>query len=365
MKKIWFVLLISSIAYSCGEDDGPSIGDNFDRGTMLGNWADNIIVPAYQAYASDLSALSSATNTFVGDINETNLSNLRAAWLQAYTSWQRVSMFEIGRAETITLRDFTNIFPTSAASIDASITSGSWNLELPSSRDQQGFPAMDYLLHGIDVSDAGIVTKFQNDQNYQTYLQDIVARLIDLTDQVVDDWQNGYRDEFVGNDGSSASSSVNKMVNDYMFYYEKAFRAGKVGIPAGVFSGSPLSDRVEAFYAQDVSKVLFDEALQATIDFFIGKHFGNTGQGESLKSYLDFLQTISDGENLSDLINSQFLEAQSASGNLQNNFSEAVENNNTLMLGLYDELQANVVLLKVDMFQALSIQVDFVDADGD
>ena len=35
------------------------------------------------------------------------------------------------------------------------------------------------------------------------------------------------------------------------------------------------------------------------------------------------------------------------------------------MLAAYDELQANVVLLKVDMFQALNIKVDFVDADGD
>ncbi len=35
------------------------------------------------------------------------------------------------------------------------------------------------------------------------------------------------------------------------------------------------------------------------------------------------------------------------------------------MLTAYDELQKAVVLLKVDMLQALNIQVDFVDADGD
>ena len=31
----------------------------------------------------------------------------------------------------------------------------------------------------------------------------------------------------------------------------------------------------------------------------------------------------------------------------------------------YDELQKAVVLLKVDMLQAFSINIDYVDADGD
>ncbi len=35
------------------------------------------------------------------------------------------------------------------------------------------------------------------------------------------------------------------------------------------------------------------------------------------------------------------------------------------MLLTFDELQRNVILLKVDMLQALDINVDFVDTDGD
>ena len=50
---------------------------------------------------------------------------------------------------------------------------------------------------------------------------------------------------------------------------------------------------------------------------------------------------------------------------LDENFSEQISTNNSKMLQAYDELQRNVVLMKVDMFQALSINVDYVDADGD
>ena len=42
-----------------------------------------------------------------------------------------------------------------------------------------------------------------------------------------------------------------------------------------------------------------------------------------------------------------------------------VEKDNTKMLEAYDELQKAVILLKVDMMQALSISVDYVDSDGD
>ena len=42
-----------------------------------------------------------------------------------------------------------------------------------------------------------------------------------------------------------------------------------------------------------------------------------------------------------------------------------METDNVKMLQAFDELQKLVVLLKVDMMQALSISVDYVDSDGD
>ena len=51
--------------------------------------------------------------------------------------------------------------------------------------------------------------------------------------------------------------------------------------------------------------------------------------------------------------------------NLSNNFSNQINTDNTKMTKAYDELQKAVVLLKVDMLQAFSINIDYVDADGD
>ena len=359
MAMIFFIV-------ACSTENEPKASiDNFDRQAMLVNWADNIIIPAYDNYVGKLTDLTNAKNDFIANRTLSNLEALKIAWLEAYIAWQSVSMFEIGKAEELSLRDFTNVFPTSKTAIEEHVNSGTYDLTLPSSRNQQGFPAIDYLLHGAAENQEMILERFETEENLRNYLNDLINRLADLSTAVLQDWEGGYRDEFVNNDGSTASSSVNKLVNDYMFYYERTLRAGKIGIPAGVFSNTPLSDRVEAFYRRDVSKTLFMASLNATIDFFNGQYYNGNGQGESLKSYLDFLNSITDGSDLSGLINDQFAKSKAKAENLGENFYTEVENNNAQMLQTYDELQANTILLKVDMFQALNIRVDYVDADGD
>ena len=369
MRNIIVICCLIGITISCNSDVPPPDGSgDFGRRAMLINWADNIIVPAYQAFVADMSGLRMAATTFTKTTTEANLVALRSAWLEAYISWQRVSMFEIGKAEELTFRNFMNVYPVNASDVDASVLSGSYDLTSVNNQDEQGFAALDYLINGKEATDAAIVAIFAdapNGSKYKTFLTDVTDRMSNLTGQVVTHWTTGYRDTFVNNTGTETTGSLNKIVNAYLFYYEKVLRANKIGIPAGVFSRAPLSDRVEAFYKGDASKILFNVALDAIQDFFNGKHFGNTTTGESMKSYLDLLNTIKNGEDLATLINNQFNSARTTTAVLSDNFADQVTNDNIKMLMTYDQLQANVVLLKVDMLQAFGIKVDFVDADGD
>ena len=366
---VFGLILGLSVLIGCSSDEGPAGGtDNFDRASMLANWADNIIIPAYTDLDAKMKEMSSATDFFVASPDQESLDALRTAWLNAYISWQKADLFEIGKAEQVTMRNYLNVFPLDVDGMTESLLSGAYDLESVNRQDEQGFSAMDYLIHGLADTDAEIIAFYTdpaNGGNYKIYISDVSHRMEQFTDQILLDWNNGYRDTFVSQDGTSGTSSVNTMVNNYLFYYEKFLRAGKIGIPAGVFSGSELSDRVEARFRGDVSKELFLTALQATQDFFNGVHYNGQGTGISLKDYLDELNTIKETEDLSALINNQFNSARTSAANLSDDLGVQVENDNTRMLETYDELQKNVILLKVDMFQALGIQVDFVDADGD
>lgn len=356
-------LFIGSLL-SCDSDKGTEAVDNFDRKAMLTHWADNIIIPALSAYKDELDKLKTTTTTFTSEPTEANLAQLRTDWLNSYKAWQRVSMFDIGKAEEISIRNFTNIYPTDPIEIEKNILNGGYNLALPSKNDEQGFPALDYLINGLGADDTEIVQKYADSQ-YTTYLSDIVIRLDELAGLVLDDWKGTYRDQFIANDGSTATSAVNKVVNDYMFYFEKFLRAGKIGIPTGVFSGSKDATLVEAVYMENVSKTLFIESLTAAQDFFNGKHFNSDAEGPGMKSYLDALKTFKGEATLSTLINNQFDSARNAASILKESFVEQLNADTEPMHETYRQLQLAVVLLKVDMFQALNIRVDFVDADGD
>lgn len=374
MKKVLLITLSVVLFWACSSDGADDIQNpnptqvSFDRAAMLTNWADNIIVPSYEAFNTELANLNNVFSQFKADRSTVNLEAFRASWLNTYRVWQHVSMFEIGPAETVGLRLNMNIYPTNAQKIDEFVVSGNYDLSLSSSRDAKGFPALDYLINGLAETDMDIVSKFEtsNGDSLISYTEAVLSDMTNLTATVLDGWKNGYRDVFVANDGASATASVDRYVNDYVFYYEKFLRAGKMGIPLGVFSGSTLPKNLEAYYKRDVSKELFLEGLSAVQDFFNGKHYGSATTGESLASYLDALNTVKGGEDLKAAINAQFNTSRTAVTGL-NSFRDEIENNNppTIMLTAYDEVQRTVPLLKVDMVSAMSISIDFVDADGD
>jgi len=373
MKKIKYLipLVIFIFVYACSSDDNSSSGDDgptnssFDRTAILENWADNIIIPGYVDFQSRVATLQAATTAFIE--NSDDLTDIRAAWLDAYTTWQRVSMFENGPAETVGLRLNVNTYPTNVTTIENNVIAGDYNLDLSSNRAAKGFPALDYLLFGIRTGETNILAVYNGDlgDDYKQYLADVVEDIQSLTTTVLDEWQGGFRDDFVENNDSSATASIDRFVNDYIFYYERNLRAGKMGIPGGVFSGSVESNTIEALFAGNLSKQFFLEGLDAVQDLFNGISYDGSLEGESLDNALDGLNIMQDNVNLSSIINDQFTAARAAVDGL-GSFEEELQNDPPIrFLSAYDEVQRIVPLLKVDMVSALSISIDFVDADGD
>ena len=373
MKKIFGIIAIALFFYACGSDDttittddsGTDNTGNFDRSAMLTNWADNIIIPGYVDFTAKVNALETATTAFTTDASD--LTAVRAAWLDAYTTWQKVSMFEVGPAETVNLRLNVNIYPANVTTVQNNIDNGSYDLGLSSNRAAKGFPAIDYLLYGVGADDAAILAVYNGTEGaaHKQYLTDIVADMKQLSATVLSEWQGSYRATFIDNEGASATASTDRFVNDYIFYYEKFLRAGKMGIPGGVFSGNVELGNIEALYAGNLSKDLFLVGLDATQDFFNGKAYNTSAQGESLSSYLDELNAIKNGVDLSEIINSQFDVARTSVAALGSFESELSQNPPSTFLEAYNEVQRLVPLLKVDMVSAMSISIDFADADGD
>jgi predicted lipoprotein len=370
MFKRFGFLILAVVMVSCNSSDDSGkteTSDNFDRGAMLANWADNIIIPSFENFSGETQALSEAATAFSEDPSEAKLSDLRAAFKEAYLDYQTVAAFDIGKAESLDYHSYLNIYPADETAITAKAEANTFNLELPASRDEQGFPALDFLINGLGETDAKIVTFYtgENATGYKNYLTSVATRINSLTAEVLADWKNNFRDTFVSSTSSSSTGSVDKFTNDYVMYFEMDLRSGKIGIPAGVFTGNPEATTAEAYYSDDFSKQLYLMALESFRNFFNGKHFSSSQTGPSYKQYLDYLYSIRGGEDLATSINEQLADVAQQAEALDADLAEQVRTNNTAMLAAYDELQKVVVLLKIDMLQALDVSVDYVDTDGD
>ena len=340
--------------------------NSFDHTEMLTNWVDNIIIPSITNFDNSLEIFKESATTFVNAPTTETLSNLKEAWLSSFLKWQHVEMFDIGLSEEIYYKNRINLYPTNVERIENNISNLNYDLDKPVNFSAQGLNSIDYLLFGIGENEDEIISKFSDENlNYGKYLTDLVDKMVSLTYEIKSSWSDEYKSSFISSTDNTASSSINKVVNDFIYYFEKGYRANKIGIPAGVFSDKPLPDRVEAYYGKNYSKILALEATNAVNYFFNGNYSNDTeSKGLSIKDYLDYLETDKE-EKLSEKINSQLEKIKTKVSELNTNFSEQVNQENLKMLIAYDVIQANVVFLKVDMLQVLNISVDYVDADGD
>ncbi|TYB80115.1 imelysin family protein [Bizionia saleffrena] len=370
IKKGISILVLALVIVGCStSDDSNTNGgasDNFDRQAMLTHWGDNFIIPVLEDVNIELEALVQAKNTFVTTPNQANLVSLRTAWLSAYKVWQYAEMFNIGKADELAYFKQMNIYPSNVTLIESNISNGSYDLGNSGNNAAVGFPALDYLLFGVATTDTDIVAIYStsvNASNYTAYLSDVVEKMKTLTQTVVTSWNSGYRNDYISRSGNSATSGVNETVNDYINYYERGLRSLKFGIPAGVFANSPLPEKVEGYYSKIYSKELAAEALNAVQEFFIGEAYNSTVTGPSLKAYLGYLNKT----DISSSIVTQYDQARTRMQVLNPNFNQQIQDDSSKMTQVYDALQVGVVLLKVDMIQAMQISLDqgYVDNDGD
>ena len=347
-----------------GQNSNDDSQSSFDRSKMLEFTVDKIIIPAFDDLEAKLNDLKSSYNKFNSNMTDSNLDDLRNKWLSSYKAWQHVEMYDIGKA----MKDYyafkSNVYPVDTVRVKVNIEKGEYDLNNPNNYDSQGFPTMDYLLYGLDKDTSKVINHFKNDQKISNYLGKIIDEIISTTASVNSDWKSS-KEEFVKSIENSASSNLNMLINDFIYYYEKRFRAMKFGIPGGVFSSSALPGTVEGYYSKIYSKELSLEAFSSIKNFFNGiSHENKDISGTGLKSYLNFLDP-NKTKLLSDEINNQFNIAENSINELNNNFSKQTSTELLKLLTTYDNIQKAVVLLKVDMLQILNINVDYVDADGD
>lgn len=364
------VTAVITVAACRKPGEEPDNNNNaYDRGAMLTNLADGYIVPAYSQMSATLAALKGKAEAFAAAPDELKLSDLQAAWKDAYLLWQKVEMLEFGPEQTTALRMYMSIYPVSVSKINSNIASGSYNLEEFGNTDAQGFPALDYLLNGLDNGNSAILnyyTAHSESANRRQYLLNVITKMQQKITAVRDAWTGGYRNTFVSATGTDVSSSLSLMVNAFVLHYERYVRSGKVGLPVGAMTGVAAPQLTEAYYSPSMAKELAISAINAVNSLYEGMNFEGTVNGNGFKDYLAAIGTKDMGDKLmADIITDELGEARTAFMALGTPLKDAVVNDRPTVLNIYTEMQQVVPLLKVDMVSAFGISITYVDNDGD
>jgi len=375
-KKIILVFysLISLVIISCtskkDEETFSPTGSASDREALLVHVADDIIIPSYAKFNVKLDALVSKSQAFTDAPAQLTLDELRSAWREAYIEWQKVELFDVGPANTYTLRFYINTYPTSVSKINDNIASGTADMHEAFSYDAQGFPAFDFMINS-GATDQDILNRYTiaTDATKRiNYLKLLTSEMNTKCDQVYNAWTSGYRNDFVSKTGTDASSSLALLVNGYTLNYERYIRSGKIGIPAGALvSYNPSLQTIEALYKQDLSLTLAKTAQQASFDFFNGKSVLTGIEGASFKTYLLAIGATDSqtGTALATVLGNQFQIVNDKLDALGPILYDDITDQPQQIKEAYDALQKAVRLIKVDMSSSMSITISYVDNDGD
>ena len=364
--NVLLTLVMSLTIASCVPTDDNNSSTDFDRSELLNNYSDNIVMPAYEEYVASTNSLLTVINEFALSPSDNNKLLICIEQLKIVSvKWQLASLFDFGPASDYALLEFTNSYPTSTDDIEAAIGNESWIAGQASNIDNVGLPALDYLLN-----EDGALDKLNTNPSRVEHLVRQAEFLNEQGELVLETWQSSYHSNFVSMTGTEMGSSIGAILNAFNRVFEANIRKQKLGLPSGVstFSGNPLPSHVEAKYANYWSIDLLYEALLSIEKVYMGNSLSSNSIDNEGVGFDDYLISLGDeafGQGLNNDIVAQIQSSKQAVLSLEDPLSEFVLSNQETCLSVYSELQALVVLFKVDMMSSLGVLITYQDNDGD
>lgn len=363
-----FLFSIILILVTCNKKSSDD--DNFGKKEMFTNYAENLIIPAYQNYGTKLSDLQAAFDAFKTAPDITKLNTLQNAFSATYEAWQYCEIYDkTAPADAVMSTENSNYYPCSADSIEAYITRGDNSVASIKSKRKyyKGLAAIEYLLFSRTLTNQEILDRYTTSANansYKTYLGSLITNLQTIQSSINTSWSN-YSSIFIENVSTDASSAFSTMVNSIAQRTDDLKRM-QVGKPAG-YQGNVSTiytapNAVQAYYSDhSIDYMLL--TLQNMKDVLNGK------AALDGKGIIDYVRTLgyssTFGGNLADDILNQIDVCIAKVNDCGADYSVTVSSNKHKADALFLETKKLLVLIKVDLPSALGVSINYTDSDGD
>jgi len=173
-----------------GEEGGGSLGSGstrpavvlapeqqFQDRQILVDFADQVVIPAYEQLAADTQALSQAIQAFVKDPNPRTLEAARQAWSVARITWEESEAFAFGPAASLGLDANLDEWPLNEVEVLEVLKSGdplAPEIVADLESGQKGFHAVAFLLFGVD-NNKSLEDFTERDREYLAAVSSVLA----------------------------------------------------------------------------------------------------------------------------------------------------------------------------------------------
>jgi uncharacterized protein len=368
MKRIVLLAIFISLGiWACTDTENGGSDTSFDRGAMLRNYADNLILPAYEDARNATQMLNVSLQVFAADQSLQNLKQAQNAWTQAYGTWMYANAYNFGPAGeqgfNKSLNEEIATFPVSTIKVENALISGQFDMN-DFNRDARGFLTLEYLLFaGIEYSDAEVLQLFVNQPNRKALLTACGENIESRINGVLQAWQTGYKEIFTSRQGSDVGSSTSQLYNEFVKSFETNKNI-KVELPLGRRPGQTqvAPQLVEAYYSGKSLEFL-KMHLRAIEDIYHGR----SKSGADGIGFREHLDAVVGGPELVASTLAQWASVIEALQGVPTSpaLSTQIIENPSALESLREELQRHTRFFKSDMSSVLGIAITFSSGDGD
>ncbi|TAH27517.1 MAG: hypothetical protein EAZ07_01180 [Cytophagales bacterium] len=363
IKPIVFFTIILSLTDCTPDDKKKTSPENqFDRTKLLSQASEQIIIPAYQDFQKEVTALDANINDFLNNPTIEFLEKSKTQWIKTALSWQSCNAFNFGPAKNFnfgSLLENIGTFPASSTKIENYCSTNDASLK-NFNRDSRGLFGIEYLLYEenalqqFDKSNTSNVGRIN-------YLKAISNDVKSQATKMVDEWKT-YKNEFNTDNGTSSSSAITLYYNSFLICYEN-LKNFKIGIPSGKRAGqtSAMPQQAEGYYSV-ISMKLIKVNFESIIRIWKGISLSNIdGIG-----FEEYIRSVEGGVSLANNTSSQLQIIADKIKELENEDLEKLINSNDNRLNeLYILLTNTTRYIKADLSSLLGLTITYSSGDGD
>jgi predicted lipoprotein len=326
--------------------------NDFDRGPLLENTANNQVIPAYKNSLRAFQELDSGIALIQTAPSESHLQLSRNLWKEASIAWAATAPFSFGPIDDLLIENNFHYFPIDSLKLQSAVKrDSSKNISINElGSNSRGLGALEYFLFSENMN---ITSKESH------FVKILSENLVTLNQEILNQWESGYAEEFASSTGSDINASITLLTNQWIEVAE-GIKNDKIGMPAGKIVGT---DKNHLAVQSPFGNTSF-AAIEASLIALQKAFNGETGKG--VDDYLNALN-IRDENNttLSERINGQLDSLIKLIPKGNQSLSYLIQKEDEKIDQIYLESLNLAILLKTDLMGQLGLVTTFSDSDGD